>query len=212
MNKTRNSNRRTFIRNSLLVAGGAAASRLIRMPAFATTPAGASPVATTKHGQVRGYLDQGINVFKGIRYGADTSARRFMPPLPPEPWSEVREALAYGPMSPQPSRSNEKQSEDCLFLNVWTPVMRDGRKRPVMFYIHGGAYNNGSGSSPLYDGVRLCRRGDVVVVSVNHRLNAFGYLYLARFGGAEFADSGNAGQLDLVLALQWVRDNIAEFG
>jgi para-nitrobenzyl esterase len=81
-----------------------------------------------------------------------------------------------------------------------------------MFYIHGGAYNNGSGSSPLYDGVRLCRRGDVVVVTVNHRLNAFGYLYLARFGGAEFADSGNTGQLDLVLALQWVRDNIAEFG
>jgi para-nitrobenzyl esterase len=207
-----NTTRRTFIRNSLLVAGGAAASRLIRMPAFATTLAGESPVATTKHGQVRGYLDQGINVFKGIRYGADTAARRFMPPIPPEPWSEVREALTYGPMSPQPSRSNEKQSEDCLFLNVWTPGLRDGRKRPVMFYIHGGAYNNGSGSSPLYDGVRLCRRGDVVVVSVNHRLNAFGYLYLARFGGAEFADSGNAGQLDLILALQWVRDNIGEFG
>ena len=81
-----------------------------------------------------------------------------------------------------------------------------------MFYIHGGAYSNGSGSSPLYDGVRLCRRGDVVVVTINHRLNAFGYLYLARFGGPEFADSGNAGQLDLILALQWVRDNIAEFG
>ena len=212
MNRTGNSNRRTFIRNSLLVAGGSAASRLIRLPAFATTRADASPVATTKHGQVRGYLDQGINVFKGIRYGADTSARRFMPPLLPEPWAEVREALAYGPASPQPSRSNEKQSEDCLFLNVWTPGVRDGRKRPVMFYIHGGAYNNGSGSSPLYDGVRLCRRGDVVVVTINHRLNAFGYLYLARFGGAEFADSGNAGQLDLILALQWVRDNIAEFG
>ena len=120
-----------------------------------------------------------------------------MPPLPPEPWSDVRDALAYGPSSPQPTRGNEKQSEDCLFLNVWTPALRDGRKRPVMFYIHGGAYSNGSGSSPLYDGVRLCRRGDVVVVSVNHRLNAFGYLYLARFGGTEFADSGNTGQLDL---------------
>ena len=81
-----------------------------------------------------------------------------------------------------------------------------------MFYIHGGAYNNGSGSSPLYDGVRLCRRGDVVVVTVNHRLNAFGYLYLARLGRADFADSGNTGQLDLVLALQWVRNNIREFG
>lgn len=135
-----------------------------------------------------------------------------MPPLPAEPWSGVRDALEYGPSAPQPSRQNDKPNEDCLFLNVWTPALRDGGKRPVMFYIHGGAYNNGSGSSPLYDGVRLGRRGDVVVVTVNHRLNAFGYLYLARFGGADFADSGNAGQLDLILALQWVRENIAEFG
>jgi para-nitrobenzyl esterase len=135
-----------------------------------------------------------------------------MPPVPPEPWPEVLDALRYGSASPQQSRSSERTSEDCLFLNVWTPGLRDGRKRPVMFYIHGGAYANGSGSSPLYDGVRLCRRGDVVVVTINHRLNAFGYLYLARFGGPEFADSGNAGQLDLVLALNWVRDNIGEFG
>ena len=106
-----------------------------------------------------------------------------MPPAPPDPWSEVRDALAYGPASPQQSRGSDRTGEDCLFLNVWTPGLRDGRKRPVMFYIHGGAYNNGSGSSPLYDGVRLCRRGDVVVVTINHRLNAFGYLYLARFGG-----------------------------
>lgn len=171
-----------------------------------------SPVASTRWGRVRGYLDNGINVFKGIRYGADTAKRRFMPPLPPDPWTEVRDALEYGSSAPQTSRQNDKPNEDCLFLNVWTPALRDGGKRPVMFYIHGGAYNNGSGSSPLYDGVRLCRRGDVVVVTVNHRLNAFGYLYLARFGGAEFADSGNVGQLDLILALQWVRDNIAEFG
>ncbi|HJQ30849.1 MAG TPA: carboxylesterase/lipase family protein [Pyrinomonadaceae bacterium] len=204
--------RRTFLRRSALAAGAAAASTLLKIPAFATTLAAAEPVATTKAGQVRGAVDNGINVFKGIRYGADTTARRFMPPLPPEPWTGVRDALEYGPMSPQPSRSTEKASEDCLFLNVWTPGLRDGRRRPVMFYIHGGAYSNGSGSSPLYDGVRLCRRGDVVVVTVNHRLNAFGYLYLARFGGGEFADSGNAGQLDLILALKWVRDNIAEFG
>jgi para-nitrobenzyl esterase len=196
--------RRAFLRNSLLFAGGAAASRIIG--------ATDSPIASTRYGKVRGYVENGINVFKGMRYGADTSSRRFMPPVAPEPWSDVRDAVRYGPASPQPGRSTEKQSEDCLFLNVWTPALRDGRKRPVMFHIHGGAYNNGSGSSPLYDGVRLCRRGDVVVVSVNHRLNAFGYLYLARFGGAEFADSGNAGQLDLVLALKWVRENIAEFG
>jgi para-nitrobenzyl esterase len=184
---------------------------LFRRSALAATPLYASPIATTKTGRVRGYTDDGVNVFKGIPYGADTTGRRFMPPASPAAWSGVRDALDYGPASPQPS-GTEATSEDCLSLNVWTPGLRDGRKRPVMFYIHGGAYNNGSGSSPLYDGVRLCRRGDVVVVTVNHRLNAFGYLYLARFGGPEFADSGNAGQLDLVLALQWVRDNIAEFG
>jgi para-nitrobenzyl esterase len=204
--------RRSFIRRSAFIAGGLAASHLIRIPAFATNLTTDSPVATTRWGKVRGSVDNGVNVFKGIRYGAGTAKRRFMPPATPEPWSDVRDALAYGPNAPQPSRATDKPNEDCLFLNVWTPALRDERKRPVMFYIHGGAYNNGSGSSPLYDGVRLCRRGDVVVVSVNHRLNAFGYLYLARFGGAELADSGNAGQLDLILALEWVRDNIAEFG
>ncbi len=210
-------NRRSFLRKSALVAGGMVASRLIEMPAFANklcanTLTLDSPLATIKSGQVRGYVDHEVNVFKGIPYGADTTPRRFLPPLPPEHWSGVRDALDYGASAPQASRSSERVSEDCLYLNVWTPGLRDGRKRPVMFYIHGGAYNNGSGSSPLYDGVRLCRRGDVVVVTVNHRLNAFGYLYLARFGGTELADSGNVGQLDLVLALQWVRDNIAEFG
>ena len=204
--------RRSFLRKSALVAGSVVAASLVKLPAFAIAPPADSPIASTKSGKVRGYLDNGVNVFQGIRYGADTAKRRFMPPALPEPWSEVRNALSYGPSSPQTSRSTEKPNEDCLFLNLWTPGLRDGRKRPVMFYIHGGAYNNGSGSSPLYDGVRLCRRGDVVVVTVNHRLNAFGYLYLSRFGGADLADSGNAGQLDLVLALQWVRDNISEFG
>ena len=204
--------RRAFLQTAGLGVGAASASMLFSRATLATGFASESPVATTKAGKVRGYTDNGVNVFKGIRYGADTTGRRFMPPVPPEPWPETREALAYGPASPQQSRSSERASEDCLFLNVWTPGLRDGRKRPVMFYIHGGAYANGSGSSPLYDGVRLCRRGDVVVVTINHRLNAFGYLYLARFGGQEFADSGNAGQLDLILALQWVRDNIAEFG
>ena len=206
------SNRREFLTGSMLAIAGTTASSLISDPGFATTLTTDSPIAATRYGKVRGYVDNGINVFKGVRYGADTSKRRFMPPLSPETWSDVRDALAYGPSAPQPSRSNDKPNEDCLFLNVWTPALRDGRKRPVMFYIHGGAYNNGSGSSPLYDGVRLCKRGDVVVVTVNHRLNAFGYLYLARFGGEEFADSGNVGQFDLIIALQWVRDNIMEFG
>jgi para-nitrobenzyl esterase len=175
-------------------------------------PQTGSPVAVTKNGRVRGYLDQNINVFKGIRYGADTATRRFMAPLPPDKWTDVKDAVEYGASSPQQGRGGDQQSEDCLFLNVFTPTLRDGGKRPVMFYIHGGAYSGGSGSSQLYDGVNLCKRGDVVVVSINHRLNAFGYLYLARFGSAEFADSGNAGQLDILLALQWVKENIVEFG
>ena len=197
--------RRAFLQQSLLAASG--------MLAFNTDAAtGQSPIATTRHGKIRGYRDKDINVFKGIRYGADTAPRRFMAPLPPQAWEGIQDALEHGPSSPQSSRE-DAVSEDCLFLNVTTPALRDGGKRPVMFYIHGGAYNNGSGSSPLYDGVRLCRRGDVVVVTVNHRLNAFGYLYLARHGASDlYADSGNAGQLDLVLALRWVRDNIAEFG
>ncbi|MBD8531023.1 carboxylesterase/lipase family protein [Massilia sp. CFBP 13647] len=187
------------------------ASGMLGASAWAATAA--APLARTRHGQVPGYRDNGVNVFKGVRYGADTAPRRFMAPLAPQAWSGVRDALEHGPSSPQSSRE-DATGEDCLFLNVYTPALRDGLKRPVMFYIHGGAYNNGSGSSPLYDGVRLCRRGDVVVVTVNHRLNAFGYLYLARLAGtgSPYADSGNAGQLDLILALQWVRDNIAEFG
>lgn len=198
-------------RRGLLLTGAAAGLASV---AHAQNPA--SPVARTRHGPVRGYVDQGVQVFKGVRYGADTAPRRFQAPLPPQPWTDTRAAIAYAPSAPQTSTGEGAQSEDCLFLNVWTPALRDGRKRPVMVYIHGGAYANGSGSSPLYDGVNLCRRGDVVVVTVNHRLNAPGYLYLARLGSpsdrALFADSGNAGQLDLHLALRWVRDNIAEFG
>jgi len=190
-------------RRTVLAAG---AWSLIAAPAVAAPRA---PVATTRHGPVRGYVDSGISVFKGVRYGAEP--RRFERSRPPEPWREVREATAYGAASPQ-RRINEPTREDCLFLNVWAPALRDRGKRPVMVYVHGGAHASGSGSSPLYDGVRLCKRGDVVVVTVNHRLNVFGYGYFARLRGSHLADSGNVGNLDLVLALQWVRDNIAEFG
>ena len=109
----------------------------------------------TRHGPVRGYLDKGISVFKGVRYGADTGPRRFQPPTAPAPWTEVRDATAYGAASPQSGRGGEPTSEDCLFLDVWTPALRDGARRPVMVYIHGGAYSTGSGSAPLYDGTRL---------------------------------------------------------
>jgi len=168
-----------------------------------------SPIATTAYGRVRGYVDDAILAFRGVRYGADTGPRRFQPPAPPTPWKDVLETTAYAAASPQRGRGDEARSEDCLFLNVWTPALTG--KRPVMVYLHGGAYSSGSGSAPLYDGVRLCKRGDVVMVTVNHRLNAFGYAYLARLV-PDLADSGNAGQLDLILALQWVRDNITNFG
>ena len=197
---------RTTRRGTML--GGLAMAAVAALPGFA---AGKAPVARTTAGRVRGYLDNGICAFRGVRYGATTAGRRFQPPLPPTPWSEVREAVDYGPASPQQDQAAGPTSEDCLLLNVWTPGLRDGGKRPVMVYIHGGAYSNGSGSSPLYDGVRLCKRGEVVVVTLNHRLNAFGYAYLARLAPG-LPDSGNAGQLDLVLALRWVADNIAEFG
>ena len=159
---------------------------------------------------MRGYLDGGVSVFKGIPYGADTGGRRFQPPQLAPAWSAVRDAAAYGPSAPQ-SRADGPVSEDCLVLNVWTPGL-DAARRPVMVYIHGGAYSSGSGSAPLYDGVRLARRCGVVVVTLNHRLNVFGYGFMAQLAGPALAESGNAGQLDLVLALQWVRGNIAAFG
>ncbi|MBP7334428.1 MAG: carboxylesterase/lipase family protein [Niveispirillum sp.] len=197
-------------RRSLLLT--AASGLVLATGAQAATVKG--PVVKTGAGKVRGRTINGVHVFKGVRYGADTAGRRFQAPLPPAPWKGVVEAAEYGHASPQGSNEAD-QSEDCLFLNVWTRGLNDGVRRPVMVYIHGGAYANGSGSDPLYDGTRLALRGDVVVVTVNHRLNLFGYLYLARLAGMEderFADSGNAGQLDLILALRWVRDNIAAFG
>ena len=184
-----------------------------------------SPIATTTAGKVRGTTDNGVLVFKGIPYGDDTSRTRFHPPAKPQPWTGVRNTVAFGPQAPQPiharsgrsafsplDEENPVNSEDCLHLNIWTPALRDGRKRPVLVYIHGGAYSSSSSNGPVYNGVNLVKRGDVVVVTLNHRLNLFGYLYLAAIGGRDFADSGNVGQLDLVLALQWIRDNIAEFG
>ncbi len=165
----------------------------------------AAPIARTQYGRVRGAALGDVLAFKGLRYGAPT--RRFQASERARPWRGIRDALAFGAACPQRGLADEPQSEDCLFLNVWTPAL-SGR-RPVMVYIHGGAYNTGSGSTPVTDGARLAAHGDVVVVTLNHRLNAFGYCYLAAHG---FPDSGNVGQLDLILALEWVRDNIDRFG
>lgn len=200
--------RREFVRRAgwLSLGAGIAASPLLQA---AASPA--SALAQTRSGKLRGHLDRGVRVFRGIPYGADTAARRFMPALREPAWQGVRDANEYGASAPQ-SGDEQRTSEDCLFLNVFTPGLRDNGKRPILFYIHGGGYNNGSGSSPLYDGVNLCRRGDVVVVTVNHRLNAFGYLYLGELGDEDLQWSGNVGQLDLVQALRWVREHAQEFG
>jgi para-nitrobenzyl esterase len=183
--------------------------------------------AATTFGRVRGIDANGIKTFKGIPYGASTAgAGRFRPPTDPTAWRGVRDALAYGSSAPQrepgAARASSElavaaaglppESEDCLVLNIWTPAVGDGRTRPVLFWCHGGGFVTGSGSSPVTDGANLARRGDAVVVSINHRLNVLGFTYLAELGGRDFAQSGDVGMLDVVHALKWVRANIAEFG
>jgi para-nitrobenzyl esterase len=183
-------------------------------------------VAETTSGKIRGAVNNGIHTFKGIPYADPAEGKaRFMPPAKPAPWTGVRDALAFGPRAFQNDNSFAlmpellalfsaeplPMGENCLVLNVWTPAL-DGRKRPVMFWCHGGAFISGSGSSPWYDGTNLAKKGDVVVVTVNHRLGVPGYLHLGDIAGEAYASSGNAGMLDIVEALKWVRDNIANFG
>ena len=179
----------------------------------------------TRAGKVSGRRAGGVAVFRGIPYAASTGgANRFRPPQPVEAWSEARDASAFGAVAPQAPSALEAllgqteiaSSEDCLFLNVWTPAT-DDRRRPVMVWIHGGAFIFGSGSTPWYDGTRFASAGDVVVVTINYRLGAFGFSHLdvlgrEEFGDDRFAGSGNLGILDQIAALEWVRDNIEGFG
>jgi len=189
----------------------------------------ASPVVETKLGKIRGASSNGVACFKGVHYGASTAgAMRFMPPVAPQPWTGVIDALEIRSPAPQDKISAAggsdirkamgdligpgTMSEDCLVLNVWTTSLRASSKKPVMVWLHGGGYTAGSSGVPVYDGTNLVAKHDVVLVALNHRLNVFGYLYLGEIGGEKYADSGNAGMLDIVLALEWVRDNIAHFG
>jgi para-nitrobenzyl esterase len=210
---TGSSDRRTFVKQAALLTAGAQAALWTRL----ATADSVSVTAATSAGSVRGTAIDGISVFKGIPYGGTTTGKnRFMPPTKAVSWTGTRDALAYGPTAPQTTGSGRAgalpESEDCLVLNVFTPALANGRGRPVMVWLHGGGFSSGSGSGPILNGASLARTSDVVVVTINHRLNVFGFTYLADVAGREFAFSGGAGMLDIVAALQWVRDNIDRFG
>ena len=181
----------------------------------------AKTVVETSAGKVEGYQKHDLHIFKGIPYAAPpVGDKRWLPPQPVEPWAGVRQAQSFGAIAPQnvleldvfkEFRVDEPQSEDCLYLNVWTPALDDER-RPVLFWIHGGGFTSGSGSAPIYNGRTLSGRGNVVVVTINYRLGALGFLNLNEVTKGKIPATGNEGLLDQVCALEWVRDNITAFG
>lgn len=234
--------KQSLFASAFATAGTLASASQAKAAADTRKANSAPPIVRTTYGRLRGRWADSIAVFKGISYGAPTGgSNRFMPPKEPWSWKGVRDAFDYGDSCPQPHfgtspftkpgeptpppnpllkefgeifpkpSTHIPQSEDCLKLNVWTPAP-DKAGRPVMVWLHGGGFAVGSGSAPMYDGTNLARKGDVVVVTLNHRLNTFGYLYLGEIGGKDFAPSGNVGMLDIVAALRWVRNNIENFG
>ncbi len=220
--------RRGFLKRLSLLAAAAPAGLAAGCAATATQEANASAasgvIVETTAGKVRGMDVGGIRTFKGVPYAASTAgANRFQPPRPLQPWTGVRDALDFGPVCPQlpgfktpeiqlmQNLGGGTPGEDCLALNVWTPGT-DTAGRPVMFWLHGGGFQFGSGAQPFFDGASLARRGDVVTITINHRLGSLGFLHLADMGAPAYAHSTNVGMLDAVAALEWVRDNVERFG
>jgi para-nitrobenzyl esterase len=214
-------NRRTFITGTTAAAAGLFLDwRSVRAQAGKGVPG--TTVETTA-GKIRGLVIDKIHAFKGVPYGASTTGvRRFLPPVKVEPWTGVRDAFEIGLRAPlvdsvlvpewTPLNLGEPMGEDCLNLNLWTPSAAKGGRRPVMVWLHGGGYAVGSPNMRPYDGVNLARRHDVVVVSITHRLNVFGFGYLVELGGERFAEASNVGMKDIIAGLEWIRDNVASFG
>lgn len=212
--------RRAFMTGAAMAGG---AGLILPSALIAATPVGGADnlIVETAHGRLRGRREGRVISFKGVPYGADTGGRnRFMAPQPVVRWAGVRDAFEFGPRCPQvqerlapsrPANSSVSYGENCLVLNIYTTELGTRGRRPVMFWIHGGGFRSGSGDTPETDGTNLAQFGDVVVVTVNHRLNLFGYSNLSHLS-ADFTDAANVGQLDLIAALAWVRDNIAAFG
>jgi para-nitrobenzyl esterase len=245
--------RRTFLNQLTAVGTGVVGSAMLPsgtiaqqhsagsrcpVPGSAVVASDSSTVVETAAGKIRGFCRKDVYVFEGVPYGDSTSGEnRFMPPLPPQHWTGIRNALQYGPVCPSrdynhfvydgknlPKADEDAfllhrghaiavPGEDCLRLNLWTPEINGSHRRPVMVYMHGGGYSGGSGHDLLsYEGESLARNHNVVLVNHNHRLNILGYLNLAGIGGERYASSANVGMLDCVAVLEWVRDNIDRFG